>query len=69
MTLPAKWLEEGAAIARQSTFLGKQFDEFSRDELTAIAALGWSKYNECVQGRFGAQRLAGTGFRVEDYKP
>jgi hypothetical protein len=39
--LPAKFLEDGLALAQGANFMGVPFEDFTKEELIAIAAKGW----------------------------
>lgn len=41
--LPKKFVETGMALAKGSSLFGVSFDDMTRDELIASAAMGWKK--------------------------
>lgn len=41
-------LERGLKLAEGSTIYGIEFKDLTRDQLIALAALGWSLYKEII---------------------
>ncbi|WP_236175352.1 hypothetical protein [Pseudomonas pseudonitroreducens] len=47
--IPEHILKRGLAMASGSTVFGVPLEELSKDELMAVAALGWSNYNREIR--------------------
>jgi hypothetical protein len=48
MKLPQDILEEGLRLATNATIYGIRVQDMSRQELIAIAVLGWKNYNDTL---------------------
>jgi len=46
MSLSVEIKEKGLAIAKEATIYGCKFEDLDRDELIAVAALGWKAYTD-----------------------
>jgi len=44
MGIPEQTIKQGVALAEGATVYGVEFTDMSRDELIAIAAIGWDAY-------------------------
>jgi hypothetical protein len=47
--IPDSVFEQGRTLAKSATFYGVPLGDFTRDELIAIAAIGWVEYTEALQ--------------------
>ena len=44
--LPESFMKSGTELAKDARIFGIRFDELSRDELMAVAAMGWKKESD-----------------------
>jgi len=48
MSLPPDLIERGLKLARGANFMGERIEDLTREELMAIAALGWQAYSNQI---------------------
>ena len=48
MKIPEEDYKDGMTTAKHSDFKGVSWFDLSRGELIALAALGWSRYNQLI---------------------
>ncbi len=58
--LDSEFVKRGLACAMSSTLCGRRFEDMSREELLAAAAMGWRKYTELLADKIN------PGLIVED---
>ena len=60
--LPQCVVDDGLALARGARFMGLPLEDFTRDELLAVAALGWNA-NRAEVKRHGDELAILAGMR------
>jgi hypothetical protein len=49
MGIPEEMKEEGLSLSRGASIFGMSFDSLSREELVAVAVLGWKAYSDQLE--------------------
>lgn len=57
MALNKSLIDRGTALAKGATCYGVQLEDMTREELLAVAALGWKSYTDHLQQSISASRF------------